>query len=87
MCAVTLPNSDSDGSFRGDISGVVEVRTLSTTKNDSDDNHQEKLCKVSRVSGDIPAAKSDCFRSEFSKFNAMLHCYANVFVLNMVNWA
>ena len=72
LCAVTLPNSDSDGSFRGDISGVVEVRTHSTTKNDSDDNHQEKLCKVSRVSGDIPAAKSDCL--EVNSVNLML-CY------------
>ena len=63
------------------------MRTLSTTKNDLDDNHQEKLCKVLRVSGDIPVAKSDCFRSESSKFNAMLNCCANVFVLKMVNWA
>ena len=63
------------------------MRTLSTTKNDLDDNHREKLCKVSRVSGDIPVAKSDCFRSEFSKFNSMLNRYANVFVLKTVNWA
>ena len=48
------------------------MRTLSTTKNDSDDNHQEKLCKVSRVSDDIPAAKSDCL--EVNSVNLML-CY------------
>ena len=63
------------------------MRKLSITKNDSNNNHWEKLCKVKRVSGGIPVAKADPFRSEISKLYVMLKSYDNVFVLKMANWA
>ena len=65
------------------------MRTLSTTKNDSDVNHWEKLSKVKRVSDGIPDAKVDPFTSEMSKLYVMLKFYANIniFVLKMANWA
>ena len=63
------------------------MRTLSITKNDSDDNHWEKVSEVKRVSGGIPDAKVDPFRSEISELYVMLKSYANVFVLKMANWA
>ena len=47
MYSVALPDVSDEVSER--ISEVVEVRTLSTTKNDYDDNRWEKLCKVLRV--------------------------------------
>ena len=37
---------------RGDEKYIVEVRTLSATKSSSDDNHWEKLCKVSEGTPD-----------------------------------
>ena len=67
MPLVTLPNPVSDEVSEG-TSKVVEVRTLSTTKNDSDDNHWEKLCKVLRVNDGIPETKHDPFKSEIGKF-------------------
>ena len=45
--SVALPNISDEVSER--TSEVVEVRKLSTTKNDYDNNHWEKLCKVLRV--------------------------------------
>ena len=67
MYSVTLPNSVSNEVSEG-TSEVVEVRTLSTTKNDSDDNHWEKLCKVLRVNEGIPETKHDPLKSKIGKF-------------------
>ena len=61
-------------------SEVVEVRTFSTTKNSSDENHWEKLCKVLRISDGIPDTKLNPFKNEISKFYGMLKTYANVFI-------
>ena len=63
MYSVTLPKSVSDEVSEG-TSEVVEVRTLSTTKNDYDDNHWEKLCTFESV----PEIKHDPFKSEIGKF-------------------
>ena len=76
---VSSPNSGSDKDSEG-ASEVAEVRTLGTTKSDSDDNHWEKLCKVLRVSDGIPDTKHGPFNSKMSKFYDMLKPYANVFV-------
>ena len=57
---VSSPNSGSDKDSEG-TSEVAEVRTLGTTKSDSDDNHWEKLCKVLRVIDGIPDTKHDPF--------------------------
>ena len=48
------------------------MRTLSTTKSSSDDNHWEKLCKVLRVSDGILDTKRDYFESEITPFYGML---------------
>ena len=77
---LNLLNSDSDEDSQG-ASEVVEVRTLDTTKNDSDDNHWEKLCKVLRVSDGIPDFKHSPFNNEMSKFYDILKlCAFNVVV-------
>ena len=75
----TLTNYDSDVVSEG-TSEVVKVRTFSTTKSSSDENHWEKLHKVLRISDGIPDTKHNPFKSEISKFYGMLKPYANAFI-------
>ena len=63
MCTQWLYQTVSDEESEG-TSEVVEVRTLSTTKNDYDDNHWDKLCTFESV----PEIKHDPFKSEIGKF-------------------